>query len=291
MNIKFFGQFLLEKGFLDKKQLLDAIDYQTRINVKLGTLALDKGYLNYKQVEKITDLQRKKNKFFSELALEQNFLTKSQLDDLLKQQKSDRVLLGEAVVKKGYLTLKQLDENLREFNDMQKKSMEDIIESLQNIDSTKHLNIVITIMLNLFRRIVGVSGKIGGCQREHLNQKNFCFTIRQKIFGEINGFVVLSLSEDMFFMIASKMLNEKTHEVSDISIDAVKEFVNTVTGNICASLSEASLKTEALPPIYFDCRTGHQNIAEKDLAVKVMSVIPVIFPEDIVELCFVETEE
>ena len=101
MAIKFFGQFLLEKGVIDKKQLLEAVEYQTKINVKLGTLAIDKGYLNYKQVEKIVDLQRKKNKFFSELALEENFLSKSQLDDLLKVQKSDRVYLGEALVKKN----------------------------------------------------------------------------------------------------------------------------------------------------------------------------------------------
>ena len=291
MIVKFFGQFLLEKGAIDKKQLLDAVEYQSEINVKLGTFAIDKGYLNYKQVEKIVNLQRKKNKFFSELALEEHFLTKSQLDDLLREQKSDRVYLGESLVKKGYLTLKQLEENLKEFKELQKKSMENIMDSLENIEKTKHLNIVITITLNLFRRIIGLSGKIGGCQKEHMCSKNFSFGIRQKIFGEINGFLLLNLSEDLFFDIASKMLNERMHEVSDITIDAVKEFINTVTGNVCASLSEISLRTEALPPVYFDYRMGYNNIAEKDLKIKKLTAIPVVFPEDIAELCFVETED
>ncbi|MBN1522749.1 MAG: hypothetical protein JW928_09490, partial [Candidatus Aureabacteria bacterium] len=230
MTVKFFGQFLLEKGVVDKKQLLEAVEYQKRINVKLGTLAIDKGYLNYRQVEKIIDLQRKKNKFFSELALEENFLSKSQLDDLLRQQKSDRVYLGEALVKKKFLTLKELEENLREFKELQKKSMESIMDSLNNIESTKHLNVVITVVLNLFRRIIGLSGKIGGCQREHLSPKNFSFGIRQKIYGEISGFFLINLSEDLFFTIASKMLNEKINEISDITIDSVKEFINTVSG-------------------------------------------------------------
>jgi CheY-specific phosphatase CheX len=291
MTIKFFGQFLLEKGVVNKKQLLESVDYQKKINVKLGTLAIDKGYLNYKQVEKIVDLQRKKNKFFSELALEENFLTKSQLDDLLKLQKTDRVYLGEALVKKKFLTLKELEENLREYKEMQKKSMEAMIDSLNNIEDTKHLNIVITVTLNLFRRIIGLSGKIGGCQREHLSPKNFCFGIRQKIYGEISGFFLLNLSEDMFFIIASKMLSEKTNEISDITIDAVKEFVNTVSGNICASLSQESMVTEALPPVYFDYREGHTDISEKGLKIETTSVIPVIFPEDIVELCFLEVKD
>ena len=292
MTIKFFGQYLLEQGLIDKKKLLESVDYQKKINVKLGTLAIDKGYLNYKQVEKIIGLQRKKNKFFSELALESNYLSKSQLDTLLHQQKSDRVYLGEALVKKGFLTLRQLDESLRDFKEVQRKSMESIMESLVNIENIPHLNIVITIMLNLFRRIIGLSGKIGGCQKEHLNPANFCFGIRQKIYGELNGFVLLNLSEDMFFTIASKMLNDRINEISDISIDAVKEFVNTVTGNICASLSdEEQLVTEALPPVYFDYREGHYNIAEKGLKTKTLHVIPVVFPDDIVELCFVEVNE
>jgi hypothetical protein len=51
------------------------------------------------------------------------------------------------------------------------------------------------------------------------------------------------------------------------------------------------MTTEALPPVYFDYREGHHDISEKGLKVHTTSVIPLVFPEDIVELCFLEVAD
>jgi CheY-specific phosphatase CheX len=289
MSIKFFGQYLIEKGAISRKQLLEAVEYQKNVNIKLGTLAIDRGLMDHEQVQTVIELQKKENKFFGELAIEKGFLTREHLDDLLNQQKSDRVYLGEALVEKGFLTLQELEANLKDYKKFQEKDHEVITEALKNIAGIKSLDMVISVTLNLFRRIVDISGKIGGCQRAHINQRYFAVAIRQKIRGDLNGFYILSFSQEVFFQIAMKMLKTHVDEADDITIDAVKEFVNIIIGHICTTLSTQGLNVEADPPEFFDLEKSGKDAAEKGLPGS-LTVVPLVMPDETIELSFVGTD-
>ncbi|MBN1522157.1 MAG: hypothetical protein JW928_06460, partial [Candidatus Aureabacteria bacterium] len=197
MSVKFFGQFLIEKGAITRKQLLEAVEYQKNVNIKLGTLAIDRGLMNHEQVQEVIELQKRHNKFFGELATEKGYLTHENLDDLLNQQKSDRVYLGEALVEKGFLTLEELESNLNEYKKSQEKDVEIIEEAMKNIADTRHIDVMISVTLNIFRRIVDQSGKIGGCQKNHINQRNLSFAVRQRIEGDVSGYYVLNITREI----------------------------------------------------------------------------------------------
>lgn len=286
MGIKFFGQFLIEKGVITRKQLLEAVEYQKNVNIKLGTLAIDKSLMNHEQVSEVIELQKKENKFFGELAVEKGYLTKETLDDLLHQQKSDRVYLGEALVEKNFLNLKELEMNLNAYKDTQEKDMQIMMDALKNISDIKHMDIMLSVTLSLFRRIVDLSGKIGGCQKTHINQRNLHFSVRQKLKEEINGYYILSFSKEIFYSISTKMLKTHIEEVDDISIDAVKEFVNIVIGHICASLSTKGIVVSAEPPEFFDLEKDGKDAAEKDIEVDDLSIVPIVVPDETLEFTF-----
>jgi CheY-specific phosphatase CheX len=286
MSVKFFGQFLIEKGVITRKQLLEAVEFQKNVNIKLGTLAIDKGLMNHSQVQEIIELQKRHNKYFGELSIEKGFLNKKQLEDLLNHQKSDRVYLGEALVEKGFLTLKELEDNLKEYSETQEKNMEIIMDSLKNIENVRHLNIMISVTLNLMRRVVDITAKIGGCQKNHISQRNLSFSVSQRIRGDISGVFVLSFSKDVFNSIATKMLKTHVEDVDDISIDAVKEFVNVVVGHICANLSAEGMMADATPPELFELDKSGKDAAEKGVSPKDVSVIPLILPDETMEMVF-----
>jgi CheY-specific phosphatase CheX len=289
MSIKFFGQYLIEKGAISRKQLLEAVEYQKNVNIKLGTLAIDRGLMDHEQVQTIIELQKRENKFFGELAIEKGYLTREHLDDLLNQQKSDRVYLGEALVEKGFLTLQELEANLKDYKKFQEQDHEVISEALKNIAGIKSLDMVISVTLNLFRRIVDISGKIGGCQKAHINQRYLAFAVRQRVKGDLNGFYILSFSQEVFFQIAMKMLKTHVDEADDITIDAVKEFVNIIIGHICTTLSTQGLNVEAEPPEFFDLEKSGKDAAEKGISGS-LSVVPLVMPDETIELSFVNIE-
>ena len=288
MSVKFFGQFLIEKGTITRKQLLEAVEYQKNVNIKLGTLAIDRGLMNHEHVQEIINLQKSKNKFFGELAIEKKYLSQEQLDDLLNQQKSDRVYLGEALVEKGFMNLEELENNLNEYKKNQEKDVEIIMESLKHISDTSQLDIMISVTLNFFRRIADISGKIGGCQKSHINQRNLSYAVRQKVSGDVNGYYILNISRDIFLQIAIKMLKAHIDEVDDISIDASKEFVNIIIGHICSTLSSQGMNVEAEAPEFFDLIANGKDAAEKGIDSKGVSIVPLVMPEETIEMVFLE---
>ena len=113
MAAKFFGQFLLENGLIDKNQLLHALDAQRASNPLLGELAQQRGWLDAAQSARINERQRADDRRFGDLALEMGLLDSAQLIQLLDAQKSGRRLFGEILLDQGVLSQAQLDQALK----------------------------------------------------------------------------------------------------------------------------------------------------------------------------------
>jgi len=112
MAVKFLGQFLLEKGLIDKDQLLAALDAQRASNPLLGELAQACGWLSSGQAAEVNALQRSQDRPFGVIAQSLGLLTEAQIDALLAQQKSRRRLFGEVLVDLGFLSAEQVGQAL-----------------------------------------------------------------------------------------------------------------------------------------------------------------------------------
>lgn len=251
MNVKYFGQYLLEKGYINKDQLLEGIKYQKAINLKIGVLAIDKGFMTALQVNEIVDLQKVANKQFGVLAIQKKYITNEQIEELLSIQKSDRIYLGEALLEKGFVSLEQLEKYLREYKKDQQKADSEINSALSSLNP-KYSSLVKTtvqIFQDLLVRMVDETGKVSNCSEKTTGTPANHYFVFQKIFGDTNCIIGIGLRDSTLCYISSQIFKKEIPVPDAYSEDGVKEFVNIGVGHLCAALSNEGIITETAPPI------------------------------------------
>lgn len=247
MAVKFFGQYLLEKGIISREALLDALEYQKSINLPLGALALERKLLTAEQVRQINDEQMRTDKKFGEVAVERNFLTKAQLDDLLKTQAQRWVFLGEALVKKNHLTPKELDAALKAYKKEQEMDEQVVRTDLAAIPESLLVETTLDVSIKMFLRLAREVVKVTSVKKEEM-PGNHDYLIGQEIKGDKHFVVALGVPTRLLLSMASAMIKKPQNEVNDLVMEAGKEFVNIVVGNICARMSQEELKLQPAPP-------------------------------------------
>ena len=115
MSVKFFGQFLIERGEIDAGQLREALERMQERNLPLGDLAIAAGLLSPEDAAMLGEAQREVDRPFGELAVAQGLLSPELLDRLLRHQRETRLPLGEALVALGHLPATRLGALLDQF--------------------------------------------------------------------------------------------------------------------------------------------------------------------------------
>ena len=251
MGVKFFGQYLLEKGKITREQLLEAVEFQKGINLSLGTIALEKRLLNSEQIKKIHNEQKRVDKKFGEIAVEWGLITQEELNELLMEQKNTRIYFGESLVQKKLLTLEELEQELNEYKKEQEKDEREILLMIKGIKNNEIVEAFVDLTIKMFLRIARQIIKVGGCS----SVKEFPlynYTIEQNATGDKSLSYILNMSQDIFLNIASTMYEKEIKEVNEEVTDAVCEFVNIITGNSCSKLSTISIKLSTTPPKFYD---------------------------------------
>ena len=94
-----FGEFLIDRGLLERDQVLNALEIQADSTVKIGTICLEEGFMTMKQVMGTLRKRADSNKPFEDLAIQLEYLTSQQLANALKIQGQRRPFFGELLVK------------------------------------------------------------------------------------------------------------------------------------------------------------------------------------------------
>ncbi|MHC5039305.1 MAG: chemotaxis protein CheX [Planctomycetota bacterium] len=288
MTAKFFGQFLLERGRINREQLIVGVELQKHVNVKLGTLAVDRGYMKIEDVDRVNRKQRTVDKKFGELAVEEGLLTNAQVEELLANQKQDRLFLGEALVKKEFLTFEELAAELEAFRKDQESTPGTITELYAGIPNATVFETFADMATKMFLRIADETVKAAPCHQDAKAAALHDFSIHQSFQGGFQGTLCLSLSKDVLLRIAGKMLGEEVREADEEAQDGGGEFVNILSGNVCAKLSLMGKPSEILPPIVHDNRGGSPfDLAKASEGGRVV-VTPLLHPEGGIELCLID---
>ncbi|HWP22566.1 MAG TPA: chemotaxis protein CheX [Candidatus Binatia bacterium] len=257
MSMRFFGQYLLEKGRITSQQLLDALECQKSVTAPIGALALERGLLTAEQIRQILQQQKKTNQLFGEIAVALGFLTQAQLDRLLDTQEiSHRAKLGEVLVSKQYMTLETLEKELKEYNREAEKFAAEVSAAFSNVAHTRIVKTFTDLMLVMFTRFGKQDIIIERCETGKEKVRLFRWVISQKIAGEDVEFnCLLSVPPKLLLQMASTMLDEPVSTPDELALDATKEFVNIANGNACAKLSEDGVNLKLMPPEVFETTT------------------------------------
>lgn len=254
---QYFGQYLLSKNKITADQLVEVMDYERSVRVKLGLLAINAGFMTAEQVERIHELQRVKDQRFGEIAVAQGYLTYAQLEDLLENQHCRHLGLSQVLADKGYLTLTELEEVLAAY-----KADNQLPNEQEQRVSAMDLEQVSRGFLDF-----SAAGAQGEVYQEYiaLLQRNMVrfldetpllspggstitsthpWLIHQNISGEIGLFTGLAMDDNALLAIARHYSGEVLTEIDDLAKDSVAEFLNMVNGIFCVNASNKGMELD-----------------------------------------------
>jgi len=115
-----FGDYLIEKGKIDRDDLDVALKLRTEKGIRLGVLAVDDGLLTEQQLGAILDHQREiaAAGLFGEIAINMKLLSREQVESLLEKQKEYEKIVDQILVLSGALNSNEKEEELSLFYDM-----------------------------------------------------------------------------------------------------------------------------------------------------------------------------
>lgn len=287
MSTRFFGQYLLENGVINREQLLAAVAIQHSTNIKLGTRAIDAGFMDADAVERINMLQRKVDKRFGELAVSECLLTEDQLSTLLSSQMKERLMLGEALVKNGAVTSEVLGKQLEAFKSEIKGIPGTLSELFYQLPNSESLEIFTDVTCKMFLRLLHLFVKPATCSTDTGAVSACDYTIYQTFRGDINATLCLNVSSSVLTMAAGKLMGRRVATIDDDTLDGAMEFLNITSGNICAKLSSLGKKVEIDPPLISNSSKEGFDF-EAAAKGKRFTVVPLFEPDEKIELCVID---
>lgn len=276
MSIKYFSQYLIEKDIISKDQLIKAIDLQGKKNFSFGEFVLKTGFISKKDYEKILRHQLSKNITFFDAAIELKILNYETKEKLLSRQISNNIMLGEALVKENVLTDIEVDKYFKQFRSEQSVLELNILNAISSHEKSEIIDEVIQSTSNIFRYLLEIHPRIGGFFIDDNKPDSFDWVAYQEIIGDIHVVIELYLKEELIPAISTALLRQEVNEINELSLDSVAEFLNTLSGFICSSLSLKNIKCEpTIPEVLLP-----EEIDSSSKKIR----LPFIFPDTDIEI-------
>jgi hypothetical protein len=196
MAVKFFGQFLIEKGLILSDALLKAIALQDSTNVKFGEMAKSMGFITDADIERVRNAQRKEDLQFGELSVKMGILTLGKLKEILTKQKNSHLCIGEALVKVGAVNSEDLPKHLDAFKADQARYIVDKVAIPLGVPDPALAELAADFTYEMLSRIANLTFRPGQCvvvQGLHDNDT----VVEMKMSGSIMAHYLLSISRDI----------------------------------------------------------------------------------------------
>ena len=249
MNTKLFGQFLLEKGYVTRDQLLQGLAAQRAAAGTLGDLALAMGMLAFKEVEAIHLLQQIENKPFSQAAVDLELLTERQLADLMHPHSAERMLLGHILLAFGHLDASTLEVALEAHDGARSENDSELMANFRSSDLTGIGSTCVSILRSVFQQTVRAPVSFQPLPTSKAISASHPVWSQMIIQGKDRFIIGLQAGEMDACVIASAMLGMAVTHFDELAQDATGEFLNILTGHICANLDGPSAELSATPPL------------------------------------------
>lgn len=252
MEIKYFGQYLIEKGIVSPEDLLKAMSLQGQTNLSLGDISVQAGLINPEQLEKIQQYQILHNVTFMKAARELGCISAQELETIISRQMSNNMLLGDCLVKLKILSQEQIETHFKFFRTEQSILEFKILNAIAAHSNAVLIETIIQSTVNLFRYLLDVQPRIGGFYSNGNTPPSalseYHWVALQNLSGDYICNVELFLSKEMLLKISSSLLKRPVTEISELSLDSSKEFLNIIVGYVCSALSLKNIKCDPTVP-------------------------------------------
>ena len=249
MAVKFFGQFLVEKGVVSRETLLQAIELQESVNLSFGATCLAMGILTEADIEKVHNAQRIEDLRFGDMAVKLGLLTNDQMMQVLARQKNTHLYIGEALVKVGGFQTEELPKYLDEFKADQAKYTTDTVVIPAGIPETKTWEMVVDLSYKMLTRVALLVFRPEPCFVADRLPAMYVYAAMD-FTGDISGRYLMGVTAATQAKIAKAILKEPSvdNEPKEVLDDTVMEFINVVLGNVAAKAAQSGKSMEIAPP-------------------------------------------
>lgn len=252
MYTQFFGNYLLNKNIITPEQLVEAMQAQKDIHLKLGVLAIHAGLLTAQEVQQIHIKQTHVDKRFGEIAVDEGYLTSEQVDELLSSQVPSYLRLGQALVDKGYIDISEFQNTMidyqseheltdDDFSNEQQEKVDCLIREFFNFDEVvdaDYLYDYISLLFNNIVRFIGEDFTIFPIVRIGAYPINWC--VSQDIIGSINLHTAMDMDEQTLIAFASRYVGDEFDENDDYVKASLEDFLNLHNGLFTVNQSNDS---------------------------------------------------
>lgn len=257
MAVKFFGQFLVEKGVVSREILLQAIELQESVNLSFGATALSMGIITEKDIEKVHNAQRNEDLRFGDMAVKLGILTNDQMMEVLTKQKNTHLYIGESLVKVGGLNEADLKRYLDEFKADQAQYATDKVSIPADIGDPQIWEMFVDLSYKMLTRVALLNFRPEPCYIAN-RMKKMDMVASMGFSGDVSGSYLMGVSFDTQARVAKAILNEEKvdHEPKEVLDDTVMEFINVACGNIAAKAAQLGKSIEIAPPEVINATDG-----------------------------------
>lgn len=233
MAVRFFGQFLIEKGYLTMEHLARAVSLQESQNHRFGELAVQMGLLSPEEVRHVIQAQRRIDLPFGETARYLGLIDESAVQKILSAQKTNRLQLGEAAVRLGFMTLETLSRALEEFWAEELSLAPPCGAFPPDLPHHAMAQALMEIVSRQIIRFVGQPVRFGQGERAGADAIRYeGMGCRIRLTGSADGWILFLVPVDLAARIAGQMVGLRPEELSpEMPEEGLKEFVNIIAGH------------------------------------------------------------
>ncbi len=248
MGVKFFGQYLIERGEVDADQVRAALDLMDAENRTIGELAVEGKLISKADADKVNAEQRHRDMPFGELAGEMGLLTEEQIDNLVQLQWRTRMRIGEALVRSGHLGKVRLEELLISYEEEQAPYRIENLALPAGIDGNALAPFVLDLFPNLLMRVARISTRVGSGE-PIAEPPDLPVQVAVSVSGE-SGLVICLVGDEEFSRHLAAKVSGLDPEGLDMEmlLDGVGEFLNVLAGNAMANAEQNGIAMELGPP-------------------------------------------
>jgi len=249
MPVKFFGQYLMEKGAVTRAGLLKAVELQDSVNLKFGDMARSMGLISDADIERVHDAQRSKDQQFGDMCLSLGILTSEQVQQVLARQKRTHLYIGEALVRINAIQETDLARHLEAFKADQAPYAIEAVVIPRGVPHADLWEITADLTYKMFSRVVNITFRRGACTTITSMDRNDV-VVAMPMHGAVEARYMLSVSAGVRDQIARSILKapDVSTEPREVLVDAVMELMNTVCGNVAAKAAQHGHTIEIAPP-------------------------------------------
>lgn len=280
MYTQFFGNYLLNNGYITSEQLISALGHQQNGYVKLGFLAIHSGYMTSRQVEDVHICQTHNDKKFGEIAVEKGYLTEEQVEELLGAQKPDYLLFSQALEDLGYMDSNTFEKAFTGYREKYKLSEDDLHNSrneklfkvineyynLSDTDLSKYFIQYIVLLFNNLIRFIGKDFTPHAAKLIDNIPQGHCAYQTITADKPVTSYYLSDNGTLLSF--ASRYAHEDFPEIDEYVEASVEDFLNLHNGLFITTMSnEYKLELALEPPVTTDNLTPKENVIYYEIPV------------------------